>query len=458
MSKETQNVKSDTSPRSNFRQVTGFTATCILVSNVIGTGIFTTTGFMARDVGNPWQILLLWVVGALLALTGAICYSELGAAFPLAGGEYIYLRHAFSPFIGFLSGWASLTVGFGAAVAAGAVGFASYVLQVVPVANEPEVLAKGLALGLVWALTAVHVAGVGTGSLIQQALTVLKVGSILILVVCALLFGNGKWENLHVSVAQTTPGFGTFIVSLIFVIYAYSGWNAAGYIAGEIIHPERNIPRTMIVGTLLVGGIYLILNLMYFYALPTSTLAKPPLLPVAEKASVALFGPPAADVVAVMLSISIAGTVSAMIWAGPRIYYAMARDGVFPALFSETSGKGQVPIKSIMLQSTWVTLLILSGTFEQLVVYSGLIITLFTGLAVSAVLVLRWRQPQLFRPYGVPFYPILPCVYVAASLVIVCYTFIERPMESFLSIVTVFAGSPFYFYWAKTSNLNRPMP
>ena len=402
---------------------------------------------MARDLGDPWLIVLLWVIGAILALAGAVCYSELGTTFPMVGGEYIYLRHAYSPFLGFLSGWASFTVGFGAAIAAGAVSFSFYLLQLISTDIEPLIISKVLALVLVWIFTGVHVAGVGPGGLVQQILTVVKIGLIVGLITGAFAFGKGSWDHVALSTPVEKTSFGVVFVSLIFVIYAYSGWNTAGYIAGEMIHPGRNIPRTMIGGTLLVGTLYVVLNMVYFYALPITALAGPPVLPVAEKASVALFGPLAAHFVTVMLCISIAGSVSAMIWAGPRIYYAMARDGLFPSFFSETKEDGGAPQRSIVLQSIWVTILILSGTFEQLVIYSGVILAIFTALAVGAVIVLRYRKPQLPRPYRVPLYPFVPVLYIMVSIMIVLYTCWERPTESLWALTTVLTGVPLYFLW-----------
>jgi APA family basic amino acid/polyamine antiporter len=404
---------------------------------------------MARDIGDPGLILTLWLLGALLALAGALSYSELGAALPQVGGEYVYIRRAYSPFVGFLSGWTSFSIGFGAAIAAAAMGFAAYLLQVFPLENETNetgIPGKMLALGLIWALTSVHIAGVGPGGFLQRLLTILKVGAILLLVGGALLVGNGQWQNLAVTSPSTSPSLGTVFVSLIFVTYTYSGWNAAGYIAGEIHDPGRNIPRSMIWGTLFVGLVYGVLNLIYFYALPVTTLAQEPVLPVAEKVSVALFGPVAARFVALLLSVSIAGAASAMIWAGPRVYAAMASDGVVPKLFSKTEAS-ETPRQAILLQSVWVSLLIGSGTFEQLVVYSGFALTLFGGLAVGAVIVLRWRAPDLARPYRVPLYPLVPLFYLGMSVLILGYTILERPLESLLATGTVLSGTPLYFLW-----------
>jgi APA family basic amino acid/polyamine antiporter len=440
--------KQTDSPESS-RRISGFTATCVLVSSVVGTGIFTSTGFMARDIGDPWLILLLWGGGALLALTGAMCYSELGAAFPWVGGDYVYLREAYHPFVAFLSGWASFTVGFGAAIAAGAMGFSSYVLQLVPSEADSILQVKGFALALIWSLTVVHVAGVGPGGVLQQILTVLKIGAILLLIVGAFTVGHGDWQ--HLVMTSTTPdvGPGALVVSFIFVTYAYSGWNAAGYIAGEITNPTRSIPRTMIGGTLLVGALYVVMNLVYFYALPVHALAEPPLMPVAEKAAVGMFGPAAAHFVTILLCISIAGTVSAMIWTGPRVYYAMAQDGFLPGFFSDTENNHGTPVRSIILQSLWVTVLVLSGSFEQLVIYSGLIITAFTAITVGAVIILRQRRPQLVRPYRVPFYPVLPVCYVLIAGVIMMFLSVEKPVETFWACLTLSAGIPLYFLMRK---------
>lgn len=436
------------------RRISGFTATCVLVSSVIGTGVFTTTGFMARDLGDPWLILLVWGAGALLALMGAMCYSELGAAFPFVGGDYVYLREAYHPFFAFLSGWASFTVGFGAAIAAGAMGFASYVVQLIPHEPYSTFLIKGFALALIWSLTAVHVAGVGPGGLLQQLFTVLKVGAILLLIVGAFTVGHGDWQHLVMPPGKADVGMGTLVVSFIFVTYAYSGWNAAGYIAGEILNPTRSIPRTMIGGTLLVGTVYVVLNVVYFYALPIQVLAAPPLMPVAEKVAVGMFGQAAAHFVTIMLCISIAGAVSAMIWTGPRVYYAMARDGFLPDFFSDTEQHHGTPVRSIVLQSLWVTVLVLSGSFEQLVIYSGMVITAFTALTVGAVILLRQRRPQLVRPYRVPFYPVLPVGYILVAGVIMLFLSVEKPVETLWAGLTLSAGIPLYFLMRKQNGVS----
>jgi APA family basic amino acid/polyamine antiporter len=443
------------SSKSSDGKISGFTAACVLVSNVIGSGIFTTTGFMARDLGDPGLILGLWLAGAFLAMAGALSYSELGAMMPQIGGEYLYLRKAYGPFLGFLSGWASFTVGFSAAIAAGAVSFAVYLLQAIPTSpmvapDRPAVTV--LALILVWILTGWHLFGVAASGRLQRILTISKVGTILALLIGTVFLGQGSWDHLTGTETAGHPhaGAGAILVALVFVMYAYSGWNAAGYIAGEIVAPERALPRAMIGGTLFIGCVYLSLNLVYLYALPIEMLARPPLLPVAEKAAVALFGPASARFIAFLLCVSITAAVSAMIWAGPRVYVAMAKDGLFPAVVRDALAGSGATRNAILLQSTWATILILSGTFEQLVIYTGLVLTAFTALGVGSVIVLRLRHPELPRPFRVPLYPLVPCFYLATAAAIILFTAIERPVESALGAATILAGAPVYFFSRKS--------
>ncbi|MBD0316727.1 MAG: amino acid permease [Nitrospiraceae bacterium] len=435
------------------RRVDWFTAACLLMSNIIGGGIFTTTGFLARDVGDPRLILSLWLIGALLALAGAMSYSELGAALPRAGGDYIYLSRAYGPLWGFLSGWTSFTVGFGAGIAASSVSFSSYLLRAVPQIEETGLAAKVLSLLLLWSLTAVHTAGVGAGGLLQRTLTTSKVTAIVVLILGGLTWGAGTWTNLAPT-QNADPHPGSVIVALIFILYTYFGWNVAGYIAGEIADPHRVIPRIMIGGTACVAVIYLLLNLVYLYAFPVGVLAQPPVLPVAEKAAAALWGATSARLVAVMLCVSIAGAVSAMVWAGPRVYWAMAQDGVFAPYFGTINRTTGVPVRAIALQSVWASLLILTGTFEQLVIYSGFVLAAFSALTVGTVLVLRRHEPNLARPFSVPFYPLTPGLFIVSMLIIIGYSVIQRPVQSLLGVLTVLAGLPFYWLWRTR---NRPL-
>ncbi|HXV68193.1 MAG TPA: amino acid permease [Nitrospira sp.] len=426
------------------RHIGWFTAGCVLISNVVGSGIFTTTGFMARDLGHPGLILFIWLLGGLIALAGALSYSELGTALPLAGGEYVYLRRAYGPFLGFLSGWTSFTIGFSAAIAAGAVSFAAYLLQLFHLSDEGGLPSTAIALAALWSITGFHLAGAGVGGALQRTLTVLKVGAILALIAAGLIIGRGTWTHLRVTDVPAFPGIGPCVVSLIFTLYAYSGWNAAAYLAGEITDPGRTIPRAMIGGTLAVTLLYCMVNGFYFYALPVTDLAEPPLLPVADKVAAALLGPDAARFVTATLCLSIAGAVSAMVWAGPRVYYAMAHDGLIPSLFAKTAGRDHTPISAILLQSLWASVLILTGSFERLVIYSGTVLMIFSALAVGAVPLLRRQEPDLPRPYRTPFYPFVPAFFILVSAMIVASILYERPVEGGLGIATIMAGTPLY--------------
>jgi APA family basic amino acid/polyamine antiporter len=439
--------RAENDPSSLSRRIGWFTASCVLVSNVVGTGIFTTTGFMARDLGHPGWILFIWLMGGLIALAGALSYSELGTALPVAGGEYVYLYRAYGPLIGFLSGWTSFAVGFSAAIAAGAMSFAAYVNQLLVFDGDQGVPSTVIALALLWSITAFHLAGRGAGGLFQRTLTVVNMGAIFTLIAAGVMGGKGEWTHLSISDTQTTPSIGLSILSLIFALYAYSGWNAAVYLAGEVNEPARTIPRALISGTVFVTFLYLTLNLFYFYALSVTDLAQPPLLPVASKVAVVLLGSDAARFVTMLLCLLITGAISAMVWAGPRVYYAMAKDGLIPAYFCRTSEARGTPTHAILLQTIWASVLILLGGFEQLVIYSGTVLTIFSALAVGAVLILRRKEPHLPRPYRTPLYPFVPWFFILMSMVIIWNAVSERPLEAGLGLATVLAGTPLYFIW-----------
>lgn len=444
-----------------LRRVSAFTAACVLISNMIGTGIFGTTGFMAADLGSPWWILGLWAAGGLYALLGASAYGELGAAIPESGGEYVYLREAYGPLAGFLSGWTSLTIGFSAAIASAAHLFAGHIRELVLSLGAPGGTAAvpgGLpavlgqipvALAMVWALTLVHLIGVGAGGIVQRALTIVKVGALLLLASLGLASANGDWTHLTAPDLAVPFGAETLLVAFMFVTFSYSGWNAASYIAGEIRNPERDLPRAMLWGTSAVGALYVLLNVVYLYALPVSALAAPPIDLVGHKAAHALFGPGSGRWFTALLAVSLLGAASAMIWAGPRIYHAMAVDRVLPSWFAGEAARGGVPRRSIVLQSLWVSVLVVTGTFETLVLYATFVLVLFGALAVSAVFALRARRPEMERPYRTWGYPTVPALYLVLSAAILWAGLRIRTTESLLGLATVAAGIPFFHWWRR---------
>lgn len=423
-----------------------FTAGCVLVSNIIGGGIFTTTGILARDLGDPTLILLLWSAGALFAVGGAMIYAELGSRLPHAGGDYVYLREAYGSLIAFLSGWTSFTIGFGAAVASSAISFSSYLLRVVPLSDEHGWLAKGLSLALLWLATVLHCRGVETGGRLQLMLTTTKILAIGGLILGGFATLSGHHAFIPTQPQNMRPPIGTVAIGLVIVTYCYLGWNVAGYIAADIADPRRTLPRIMIGGTVFVAAIYLLLNVVYLSALPIAELAAEPIVPVAEKAARALWGPEGGRVVAGILCVSIAGAVSAMTWAGPRVYWAMAHDHIISPWLAKVDAHTGVPARAILLQSLWASVLIITGSFEQLLVYSGVVLALFMAITLSTIFILR-RQAAEPAGYQIPFYPLLPIVLVVGALGLVTASIVQRPLESLFGAITVLSGIPFYLYW-----------
>ena len=447
---------SEPNVKSTTQKIGWFTASCVLVSNIIGGGIFTTTGLMARDVGDPMLILLLWFAGALFALGGAMVYGELGAALPHAGGDYVYLREAYGPLVAFLSGWTSFTIGFGAAVAASSISFSSYALRVVSIEDEQGWVAKGLSLALLWIATLMHCRGVGAGGRMQLLLTTTKVVAIGGLILGGFAAVAGHWDHLLARPVIQQPTLGASAIALVIVTYCYLGWNVAGYIAGDMVDPKRMLPKIMIGGTTFVAAIYLLLNVVYLSALSITDLATEPIIPVAEKAAAALWGPQSGRLVAAILCLSIAGAVSAMTWAGPRVYWAMARDGMISPWLAQLHPRTTVPARAIVFQSLWASLLILSGTFEQLLVYSGLVLSLFMALTLSTIFRLRRTSVVDLHQYRAPFYPFLPAVLVVGAVTVVLYSLVQRPTELLYGAATVLSGIPLYYFWRRRDN--RPHP
>jgi len=435
-----------TSTLPKTQKIGWFTASCLLVSNIIGGGIFTTTGLMARDLGDPLLILLLWTIGGLFAIGGAMVYGELGSRLPYAGGDYVYLRETYGSLVAFLSGWTSFTIGFGAAVAASAISFSAYALRVVPIADDGGWWAKGLSLSLLWIVTFVHCGGVAGGGRLQRLITSTKVLAIGALILGGLSASAAQWNWLTMPPVDAHPTPGSIAIALVIVTYCYLGWNVAGFIATEIADPQRTLPRVMIGGTAFVATIYVLLNVVYLSALSISALAQEPIVPVAEKSSAALWGPASGRFVAALLCLSIAGAVSAMTWAGPRVYWAMAHDGIISPWLARRDPHTGVPARAIVCQTLWASVLILSGTFEQLLVYSGIVLAFFMALTLSSIFPLRARGSEDSPFYRIPFYPILPALLVMGALAIVFTSLLQRPVQALYGMVTVLGGLPLYLY------------
>ena len=434
------------------RHVGRRTAIFLVVANIIGAGIFTTTGFQAADIGHPLLILGLWLLGGVIALSGALAYGELGAAMPRAGGEYIYLRETYGGAFGFMSAFVSLIAGFSAPIASVVKGLIGYLAPFSPALAEGRVGPVGLgdlaAIGIVWVLVAIQLRGASSGFRLVDWVTVTKVGGILAILVAAVVAGRGRLAGL----VTPTPAFDELgaagvmtgvATSLIFVMFCYSGWNAAAYIAGELREPERDLPRSLLVGTGFVVLLYLGMNAVYFYGASASELAGR--VEVGLIAARNLFGGTGAVLVTAVLCASLLGSASAMTVAGPRVYYALGRDYRAFALLARTGRDGGVPVTALVLQGLVTTAIILSGRIDQIMQYAGFTLTLFASLAVSCVITLRIRRPEMPRPFRCWGYPWTPSFFLVASTWMMVWAVRGRPVESLLALLTVAAGGLLFY-------------
>jgi APA family basic amino acid/polyamine antiporter len=429
-------------------------ATALVIANIIGAGIFTSTGFQAAALGHPGYIFLLWVVGGLLAFCGALCYAELGAAMPRAGGEYVYLRETYGLYLGFMSAFVSLFAGFAAPIASALKSLVRYLTHFFPaLASEPVLwgflnVNDWIAIGVAWVLVAIHLRGVRGGIRFNDLITLFKLSGIILIVLAAATMGKGHLSNMtYISPSygalSLADKWGAFANSLIFVMFCYSGWNASAYVAGEIKEPQKNLPRSLLLGTVIVVALYLALNAVYFYGANVDALANK--VEVGLIASNALFGRAGTTLVTTVLSISLIASASAMTIAGPRVYYALGLDLSPFRMFARTSSTTGAPAASLLLQGIITSVMILSGRVDQIQQYVGFTLTLFASIAISCVIVLRFRKPQMARPFRAWGYPITPLLFLGISIWAMIWNFRGRPVESILSLVTVFVGGLVFY-------------
>ena len=459
--------RSAPSAASLARRLGPFDGASIIVSNVIGSGVFLVPVLIAGWVPNVWAMLALWLTGGLLVFAGAMAYAELAALRPRAGAEYVYLREAFGPAAGFLTGWTSFVAGFSGAIATAAVGLAGYLGRFVPAAADATPLVRIplavvtltvspqalVALAVIALLTAVHVAGLGPGRVLQNVLAAGKVAVLVALVVLGFAAGEGSITHFTASTGSVSPSL--WLLGLIPVMFAYSGWNAAAYVAEEVRDPGRNLPLAMAAGTVTVVVIYLLLNALYVYAMPLAEVASVDVR-VVDVAADRLFGPAVAAPMAAASVVMIAATISAMVFAGPRVYFAMARDGQFLASAARVHPRFRTPVTAIAAQSAWSGTLVLAGTFEQLLVYTGFAVVLFSGLAVAALFVLRRRHPDAERPFRAWGYPYAPAVFVAASLAMTVNAVWREPAASGAGLILIAAGLPVYYWFRRRTRAGKP--
>jgi len=446
-----------------IRQLGLFDSIMMMMGIVIGSGIFLTTGIMAQAVPSAPMILLAWLLGGLLILAGALTYAELGVSLPEAGGQYVYLREAYGHLFGFLFGWKMFLVNMTGSIAALGVAFAEYFGSFFPSLSTKEIvfssqigsftytLSRGqlVAVAVIFLLSAINYIGVASGKTVQNVLTVIKIGTILVFVFLGFVFAKGMSIDLSLNpegwgVGQLLTGFGLAFVS---VFWAFDGWNNINYVAGEIKNPKRNLKFALIVGTLGITLLYFFTNVIYFLALPVGEMKE--VVTVAEKASASLFGVTAAGFVSAMILISILGALNGCIFVGPRVYYAMARDGLFFKKVGGVHPRFKTPGFSLVLQAIWASLLALTGTFEQLFTFAMFAGILFWALAAAAIFTLRKKRPDLPRPYKAWGYPVVPLIFIVALSGILLNTLVRRPVESLAGVALMIIGIPVYFMWKK---------
>ena len=434
-----------------------FPLTNIVVANMIGAGIFTTSGLLMQDLHHPGVMLGLWLLGGLVAFCGALSYGELGAAFPHAGGEYAFLSRLYHPLLGFLSGWVSFFVGFSAPIAASAIGFSEYLTRAFPGllapgliggAAEAAVMKKLYAVLIIAAFSFLHTRGLEAGARVQNALTGLKVLLIVGLVAAGFAFGRGSLGHFAAAAAFRLDfgGLKTMGLALMWIMFAYSGWNASAYVGSEVRDPSRNLPRSLLIGTAVVTVLYAALNLFYIYAIPPARMEG--VISVAGLAAGNLFGPRAETVLSLLISFALFSSLSAYLILGPRVYYSMARDGIFFRSVARVDPKRAVPARSIALQGGIAAVMVLFGTFEQLLTYMGFALGIFPLLAVLGVFKLRRTGRSAVR---LPGYPAAPALYLLAGFAILVLAFLERPTESLVAVATALAGVPVYLFFRRSA-------
>jgi APA family basic amino acid/polyamine antiporter len=439
------------------RRLGPFDGAAIIVSNVIGGGILFLPPVIAASVPNGPAFLSTWIVGGLLAFAGAMAYSELAALRPRAGGEYVYLRDAYGLPAGFLTGWTSFVAGFSGAAAASAVGFTLYLdrfipgsanstpyfvipIPYVPITFSPQTI---IASAVVIAAALIHIRGVGPGRIVMNVLATLTTRALVLVIALGLTLGAGVPSNLQQSAGPVT--FAGWMLAMIPMMFLYSGWNAAAYMAEEIKDPGRKVPIALLLGTLAVTVIYVLLNVLFLYVIPIGELAtvKGSVLDVVADR---LLGGRAGDVMGVVSLVSIAAGINAYTFAGPRVYFAMARDGAFFKSAARIHPRYKTPAVSIAAQAAFTILLVLTGSLDSLANYVGFSITLFLGLAVLAVFVLRRREPDAPRPFRALGYPVTPAIFVLASFAIVVNALVTDTRRTLIGAAVILSGIPLYYF------------
>ncbi|MDD5543739.1 MAG: amino acid permease [Acidobacteriia bacterium] len=447
-----------------IRGLTLVDASSIVIGTVIGTGIFIVPAYMAQAVRTPLLVFAVWIVAGLLSLAGALTYAELGAAFPAAGGEYVYIREAYGSLFGFMYGWTYFLVGKTGSLATLATGFALYFADLHPLSRvyfryqysffgHPAALTLSdqvlMAIGVIAFLSLVNVFGVVTGGRLQSFLTALKVGTLLLIVALALILGHGTISNFstHLTPVAQAGLISLFGVAMIKALWAYDGWNNCNMVAGEVRNPQRNIPLSLIYGTGGVMLLYLLVNFAYFYVLPIDRVAASPR--VAADVAKTFLGSMGGKFVVVAVLISTFAAINGSILSGARIYFAMAEDRLFFAKVASVHPRFRTPVFSILLQAIWASLLTLTGTYDQLLTYVIFAEWILYGLGTASVFVLRKKYPHIERPYRTWGYPVVPLLFVFAAVLLLGNVLVTDTKDSLMGLFLIVLGLPAYGLWRR---------
>lgn len=436
--------------KENLIKIGVITATAVVIANMVGTGVFTSLGFQVLGTKTIFALLMLWVIGGVIALCGALSYSELGAAIPRSGGEYTYLSRIYHPAVGFLSGWVSVVVGFAAPIALAAMALGGYFTTVFPQFDKIWVGAIVVLL-----ITVVHSTNLKVGGGFQNVVTSIKVLLILVFIACGFIYG----EHQPISIAPAEGSFNEiwsagFAISLIFVSYAYSGWNASAYIASEIKNPQKNLPRSIMWGTLIVMCLYVLLNFVFLYSVPIPEMHDAqgnPVIEIGSLSAVKIFGITGGNIMSVVISLLLISTISSMVFAGPRVTMVIGEDLTALRFFARKNSKG-IPVIAIALQSIIALVLIFTSTFAAVLTYLGFTLSLFTTLTVLGLFILRFKEPDLPRPFKAWGYPFTPLIFLLLNIWILWFVIKGKPMESLAGLGTVLIGLIVYFisnYYSK---------
>jgi basic amino acid/polyamine antiporter, APA family len=435
------------------------TATFVVIAGMVGAGILTTSGYTIALAGSNQWMLILWVLGGVTAVCGALTLAELSAAMPKTGGDYVYLYEAYGPLPAFLSGWVSFLIGFAGPSAASAFAFAKYTLAPFQSPGIDATLRERvLATIAILVFAGIHVSGRRQTAKVQAWITMLKITCLVAFALSGLSIG---WPNAA-NLADRTPLDGklavTLMSSMVYIYYAYTGWNSASYLAGEVKDAQRRLPQAILLGTAGVTVLYLALNVVYGLALsaadirqivsdPSNHEGLEAVAPIAQLAAARLFGARWSMPVSFTIGLMLLSTLSAYVLIGPRVVYAMAQAGQFPAFAARLTRRAGTPVIATALQVAVALLILWTGTQETIIVYSGVGLSIFSMLAMSSIYILRWRRPDLPRPFRTPGYPVTPAVYLILTLLLTLATFHDRPRVSAYALLSILAGVPFYYGW-----------